>query len=249
MRQSQACSAPQETWDATSRLGDPAGSGVRSSWRFGLVAHGGKFPLKGTVDSRPSRPYLHAPQHFVVVLGAPVRVPRFAAIVCAAAAVVVSSALPASANVAYPSSCPAQSTGDWIPNCYLGTDGSRYYNSANLVTGVQWIMHYRGGYYTGAIDGSYGTGTAAGVKKLQTDLHVTSDGVLGSNTWQGARACTIVSTRQDANYYYYKPTKANDCFTVTGIEIFAEQKYVTDKMYNLNKAGNAFVDFSVLAPQ
>lgn len=156
---------------------------------------------------------------------------------------------PASANVAYPSSCPAQSTGNWTPNCYLGTDGSRYYNSANLVTGVQWIMHYRGSYYTGSIDGLYGSGTAASVKKLQTDLHVTSDGIVGSNTWQGSRACTIISTRQDTYYYYYKPTKANDCYTATGVEIFAEQKYVTDKMYNLNKAGNAFVDFSVLAPQ
>src|SRR4051794_415178 len=38
------------------------------------------------------------------------------------------------------------------------------------------------GYYTGPIDGSYGPTTKAAVKELQTDLGVTPDGLVGSET-------------------------------------------------------------------
>jgi peptidoglycan hydrolase-like protein with peptidoglycan-binding domain len=40
------------------------------------------------------------------------------------------------------------------------------------------------GYYTGPIDGSYGTATQDAVKKLQTDLGVTADGKFGPATAQ-----------------------------------------------------------------
>ena len=38
------------------------------------------------------------------------------------------------------------------------------------------------GYYTGPIDGNYGTGTSAAVEQLQQDLGVTADGRVGAET-------------------------------------------------------------------
>ena len=38
------------------------------------------------------------------------------------------------------------------------------------------------GYYDGPIDGVYGDATTEGVKKMQTDLGVTADGVYGAET-------------------------------------------------------------------
>ena len=49
------------------------------------------------------------------------------------------------------------------------------------VAELQRVMT-RLGYYTGPIDGIYGSGTVEGVKKMQTALGVTSDGIYGPET-------------------------------------------------------------------
>jgi peptidoglycan hydrolase-like protein with peptidoglycan-binding domain len=53
--------------------------------------------------------------------------------------------------------------------------------SGPAVAQLQQVMT-RLGYYSGPIDGIYGQGTTDGVKKMQTDLGVTSDGIYGPET-------------------------------------------------------------------
>jgi peptidoglycan hydrolase-like protein with peptidoglycan-binding domain len=54
------------------------------------------------------------------------------------------------------------------------------------VAELQRVMT-RLGYYSGPIDGIYGDATTAGVKEMQTDLGVTSDGVYGPDTHAALR--------------------------------------------------------------
>jgi peptidoglycan hydrolase-like protein with peptidoglycan-binding domain len=41
-----------------------------------------------------------------------------------------------------------------------------------------------GGYYKGAIDGDFGTGTDTAIKVLQKDKKLTVDGVIEAKTWK-----------------------------------------------------------------
>jgi peptidoglycan hydrolase-like protein with peptidoglycan-binding domain len=63
------------------------------------------------------------------------------------------------------------------------------------------------GYYSGPIDGVYGPATTDGVKKMQTDLGVTSDGIYGPethNALKGKGASIVASLQQTlTNYGYY----------------------------------------------
>jgi len=63
------------------------------------------------------------------------------------------------------------------------------------------------GYYSGPIDGSYGPATTDAVKKMQTALGVTPDGVYGSETNKAlkAKAASITATLQTelSTYGYY----------------------------------------------
>lgn len=63
------------------------------------------------------------------------------------------------------------------------------------------------GYYSGRIDGVYGQGTIDGVKKMQTDLGVTADGIYGAETHNAlkGKGASIVASLQTAltEYGYY----------------------------------------------
>ena len=63
------------------------------------------------------------------------------------------------------------------------------------------------GYYSGPIDGVYGQATTDGVKKMQSDLGVTADGVYGPETHKAlkGKGAGIVASLQTAlaTYGYY----------------------------------------------
>jgi peptidoglycan hydrolase-like protein with peptidoglycan-binding domain len=61
------------------------------------------------------------------------------------------------------------------------TDAALKGKARDVTVQIQTILTQYG-YYTGPIDGNYGTDTQAAVKKLQTDLGVTADGRLGAAT-------------------------------------------------------------------
>lgn len=53
--------------------------------------------------------------------------------------------------------------------------------ATSIVVAIQTTLK-KYGYYSGPIDGDYGSATIAAVKKLQTDLGVTADGRIGPET-------------------------------------------------------------------
>jgi peptidoglycan hydrolase-like protein with peptidoglycan-binding domain len=63
------------------------------------------------------------------------------------------------------------------------------------------------GYYSGPIDGTYGQATTDAVKKMQSDLGVTSDGIYGPETHNAlkGKGASIVASLQAAltTYGYY----------------------------------------------
>ena len=61
------------------------------------------------------------------------------------------------------------------------TDAALKGKARDVVVQIQTVLTQYG-FYTGPIDGNYGTDTQAAVKKLQTDLGVTADGRLGAAT-------------------------------------------------------------------
>lgn len=67
--------------------------------------------------------------------------------------------------------------GIYGPETHAALKGKGKYIAVEIQTA---LAEY--GYYTGAIDGTYGVETTAAVKKLQTDLGVTADGRFGPET-------------------------------------------------------------------
>ena len=65
---------------------------------------------------------------------------------------------------------------------YSQPDALRYGCRGARVTQLQQAL-YDAGYYTGSIDGYYGSHTCAAVKTYQWDFELTVDGVVGSQTW------------------------------------------------------------------
>jgi len=61
------------------------------------------------------------------------------------------------------------------------TDAALKGKARDVVVQIQTVLTQYG-FYTGPIDGNYGTDTQAAIKKLQTDLGVTADGRLGAET-------------------------------------------------------------------
>jgi hypothetical protein len=90
------------------------------------------------------------------------------------------------ANVNYPSGCHTYAYGSkpsgWDANCWLGENGSAYINDAFYVQGLQIILQGEG-YYTLGIDGLFGNGTYVGTRLYQSHHGLTSDGIVGNNTW------------------------------------------------------------------
>ena len=72
---------------------------------------------------------------------------------------------------------------DWSTNC------TTYWN-ANKVSrytlAIQRILA-PGGYYSGTIDGDYGTGTQSAVIAYQAAHGLSADGIVGPNTWKSLR--------------------------------------------------------------
>ena len=84
----------------------------------------------------------------------------------------------ASAPTATPSPTPSPTPGYYVPTRTL-RDG----DSGEDVKSVQNRLKALG-YYTGTVDGKYGTGTIAAVTAFQTQNGLTSDGVAGSGTYK-----------------------------------------------------------------
>ena len=61
------------------------------------------------------------------------------------------------------------------------TDAALKGKARDVIVQIQTVLTQYG-FYTGPIDGNYGTDTQAAIKKLQTDLGVTADGRLGAET-------------------------------------------------------------------
>ena len=78
--------------------------------------------------------------------------------------------------------------------------------TAAAVTQLQQVMTSLG-YYSGPVDGVYGSETTAGIEAMQEDLAVTVDGIYGPETHAalGEQAASIVTEIQTAlaEYGYY----------------------------------------------
>ncbi len=107
-----------------------------------------------------------------------------------------------------------------------------------LADTVQYLLLARG--YNLTVDGQVGTQTTAAIKTFQTDRGLTSDGVVGNQTWpvliiqvsQGDRG-DAVSAAQDQLRYRDLPECKNlvvdgDFGPLTGAAVRAFQTYVRD---------------------
>jgi hypothetical protein len=117
----------------------------------------------------------------------PVRkwIARLAILATAAGLLVGTATTQAEANAFTPSGCRQYAYGfyaEWRFNCTLGENGSSYINFAAYVQGTQIILAGFG-YYTIGIDGDFGPGTYTGVRLFQNLENLTSDGIVGKNTW------------------------------------------------------------------
>lgn len=91
---------------------------------------------------------------------------------------------------------PDSSNPDWGDNCQLQRFGD--YADSLYTLGVQrilWCQNYGGGAsFDAYTDGEFGPGTERSVRNFQTDNNLTSDGIIGPQTWAVLRnKLTIVS--------------------------------------------------------
>lgn len=97
---------------------------------------------------------------------------------------VVSSA-PAQATL-YPSGCWTTAVGGSQANhkkwCWIGSNSSKYDKRSNMTVMAQRILKLDG-WYSGAIDGDFGSITANAVRNYQANRGLVQDGVVGGNTW------------------------------------------------------------------
>lgn len=130
----------------------------------------------------------------------------------------------AQADAYYPPSCvrdgyapywrPPHEQQKWYNYCYLGTDGSRWINSANYVLGVQRELYYLG-ISVGPLDGLFGSQTKAGVQFFQLATGLSPDGIVGYNTWFNLMAY-VPWHYASSGYDYHRPVHGGyhgpDCF-------------------------------------
>jgi peptidoglycan hydrolase-like protein with peptidoglycan-binding domain len=71
------------------------------------------------------------------------------------------------------------------------------------------------GYYTGPIDGNYGEATKAAVTKLQTDLGVTADGLVGTQTVDAFHKAVADGTLKPVSSTFTSTTNTTSTTTTT----------------------------------
>ncbi|MEV4642452.1 peptidoglycan-binding domain-containing protein [Actinoplanes sp. NPDC049548] len=110
---------------------------------------------------------------------------RTAILVVAAGSLIVAGGTAAQANGYTPAGCRKHAYGlfaDWRFNCTLGENSSKYVKFAAYVQGMQIILKGYG-YYTISVDGDFGNASYTGVRLYQNHKDLTSDGLVGKNTW------------------------------------------------------------------
>lgn len=75
----------------------------------------------------------------------------------------------------------------YVLQLWNSTMNDKFYNDGTLVGDVRVYAMQLGlyvlGYYTGALDGTYGAASEAAVKNFQRAQKLDRDGVMGVNTW------------------------------------------------------------------
>lgn len=98
--------------------------------------------------------------------------------------------------------CNTTAYGDWSANCL--TDSTHNKNSRYTLAIQVVLQHY--GYYSGALDGSYGQQTYTAVVNYQAAHGLSADGQVGSNTWASLRnrlaASSVVRYPGWTSYYF-----------------------------------------------
>lgn len=101
------------------------------------------------------------------------------------------------------------------PMPYLTT--LRKGSKGDMVKELQTLLQKKG-YYTGEIDGNFGTATLDAVKAFQRDMGLTVDGVVGDQTWEALKAeeykTVITITKAGA-------VRQGDCKTMTKVRTAA----------------------------
>lgn len=105
----------------------------------------------------------------------------------AATIAMLAIAAPSPARAYVPSGCLTTATqGLWDNNCYVG-NGSPYDKYGEYSLAVQRILDGLG-FYSGALDGIFGSGTASATASYQSSRGLTADGIVGANTWRKLHA-------------------------------------------------------------
>ena len=114
----------------------------------------------------------------------------------------VATAPPAMADVTTPSGCEIvpRPQNSWANTCWLSSNPNAHDRYGYTTVGVQQVLTALN-YKPGAIDGEFGTSTTSATQTYQTDYGLTSDGIVGTNTWQSMR--NRLSFTSTVNQYYY----------------------------------------------
>lgn len=120
---------------------------------------------------------------------------------------IVGMTVAANAQTSYPSQCFYDANGGgsgfsyftspttyWHShNCWMG--GTYWTNADAAIDYVQWEVHWATGGTcdAGTIDGTYGTTSTHAVECYQSHRSLTSDGIVGTNTWSALASDTILT--------------------------------------------------------
>lgn len=127
---------------------------------------------------------------------------RLVGVVGAATLLVTLLAVPVLAGVpsSEPTSCADSTDSTWQDNCWVSKYSSDPDRISDFSTGVQRIVAVD--YWLGSIDGYYGTNSYNATKSYQSARGLTSDGIVGTNTWSELRS-DLVAMGTISSYNYY----------------------------------------------